>query len=497
MLKKIHAFLEKLNIPNWLAVLLFVCLLLRIPSFFEPYYYGDETIYLTLGQGLKEGLPFYSGLHDNKPPILYLIAALAGNIVFFKLFLSIASIISIVLFEKITKVLFETKVKTQKLSVILFALLTTIPLFEGNIANAENFMMVFSLAAIYILLCKKLTVKNLIFSGIMFGFSFLVKVPAFLDLPVIILFWLILKGLNKENLLRVFKNSLLITVGFLTPVIISLIWYGISGNLGDYVKAAFMQNVGYVSSWRASAAEKSFLLRNAPLLIRFLIALSGITFTYIFRKKLTKPFVLASIWLMLSLFAATISERPYPHYLLQSVGPIVIFLSILFTQSSKEQSFIVLPLFIALLVPVYYKFWYYPTASYYLRFAKYVSGITNKDKYLSSFGKYTSRNYQIADFLINSSYKKDRIFIWSPDSSTIYALARRFPPIKYVADYHILDYSKTEDVAKVLASEKPRFIVITPDARPFVEIADLLRQNYFLVNKIDEAEIWSLVNSLK
>ena len=501
MLKKIHGLLEKLNIPNWLAILLFVCLLLRIPSFFEPYYYGDEMIYLTLGQGLRQGVPLYSGLHDNKPPVLYLIAALAGSLVWFKVFLAVASLISIVLFAKIVKIIFDlpagrviNKPKAEKVSVVLFALFTTLPLLEGNIANAENFMMAFSLGGIYILLSKKLNIKNLLFSGILFGISFLTKIPALLDLPIIIVFWIITTQLNKENVIKILRNSLYLTLGFLIPVVLSLIWYGVSGHLGDYLKAAFMQNVSYVSSWRPSDVQKSFLVRNAPLLIRFLIASFGIIITFIFRKKLSKPFILASVWLMLSLFAATLSERPYPHYLLQSAGPIVILLGILFTQKTVEQSLVVIPLLFAFLVPVYYKFWYYPTTSYYFRFIKYMTGISSKDKYFSAFNKYTQRNYQIANFLVSSSYKKDKVFVWGPDSPTIYALSRRIPPIKYVADYHVFDYSSKGEIVKMLSSNKPRFIIITSEAKPFLEMTSLLRQNYLPVNRIDDAEIWSLIN---
>jgi hypothetical protein len=454
-------------------------------------------IYLTLGQGIRQGVPLYSGLHDNKPPVLYLIAALAGSLVWFKVFLAVASLVSIVLFAKIVKILFENSSKAQKVSTIIFAVLTTIPLLEGNTANAENFMVAFSLGAIYILLAKKLNIKNLLLSGSLFGLSFLTKVPALLDLPVILIFWVITTELKKENIARILKNSLWIILGFLIPVVLSLVWYLASGHMGDYIKAAFMQNIGYVSSWRPGDIQKSFLIRNAPLLIRLLIASFGMVLTFVFRKKLSRPFIIASVWLMLSLFAVTLSERPYPHYLLQSVGAISILLAILFTQKKIEQVFIVIPLVFTFLVPVYYKFWYYPTSTYYSRFIKYAVGISSKEKYLSNFNKYTVRNYEIADFLANSSYKDDKIFVWGSDSPTIYALSRRLPPIKYVADYHMFDYSSTKEVAKALSLNKPRFIIITLEAKPFVEITPLLRQYYLLVNRIGNAEIWSLIGSLK
>src|SRR5260370_36030421 len=58
----------------------FVFFLLRLPSFFEPYWYGDEGVYEVLGFGMRHGRLLYQGIWDNKPPLLYLTYALVdGN----------------------------------------------------------------------------------------------------------------------------------------------------------------------------------------------------------------------------------------------------------------------------------------------------------------------------------------------------------------------------------------------------------------------------------
>jgi 4-amino-4-deoxy-L-arabinose transferase-like glycosyltransferase len=488
-MEKIHRFLEKLHIPNWLAIILFAVLILRIPSFFEPYSYGDEMIYMTLGQGIRQGIPLYSGLYDNKPPILYLITAAAGSLVWFKIFLAIAGLISIGLFAKIVKEISGNE-KFQKVATIIFALLTTLPLLEGNIANAENFMMATSLGAIYLLLAKKPNFKNLFLAGILFGISFLIKVPALFDLPVVIIFWLITRQLKKENIKKTLVNSLSVFLGFLLPIIITFVWFLAKGHLPEYLRAVFLQNVGYVSSWRPGDVQKSFFAKNLPLLIRAFIVFAGTALVFIFRKKLSKNFVLASVWTLLALFAVTLSERPYPHYLLQAAAPIAVLLGIFFTEKSLEQSLVVIPLFIAFFVPVYYKFWYYPTAPYYLRFIKFVTGNLSRDDYFTKFDAATIRNYKIANFLAVSSYPTDKVFVWGPDSPAIYALSRRLPPIKYVADYHINDYSNQGEVKAAISQSKPRFIVLTPEASAFPQINSLLKQDYLLINKIDGAEIY-------
>lgn len=483
MLKKIHAFLDKSAIPNWLAVLLFAVLLLRIPSFFEPYYYGDEAIYLTLGQGIRQGVPLYSGLHDNKPPVLYLIAALAGNLTWFKIFLAVAGIAAIIFFAKIVKKLFSNNSKAQKIAVIVFALLTTLPLFEGNIANAENFILAFSLPAVHLLLRNKLNVKSLLLSGFLFGLSFLTKVPALFDLPVILIFWLIVREFK-------FKNTLYVLAGFLIPVAVTFAWFFLKGSFPDYIRAAFLENIGYVSSWRPGDVQKSFLTRNLPLLIRTFIAFSGLTAVFIFRKKLTRPFIIASVWIALALVAVSLSERPYPHYLLQAAAPASILFGILFATRSFNQVLTVIPLAVAFFVPVYYKFWYYPTTSYYLRFVKMAVGAVPKKEYFSQFSKFTDRNYRIADFLATSSRISDKVFVWGPDSPVIYALSRRLPPIKFTADYHIKDFSNQKSVASLLFRNKPKFIILTPEATTFTELDLFLRTDYLLINQIEGAEIW-------
>ena len=100
-------FLNKLHLPHWLTILLAVVLVLRIPSFFEPFSYGDEMIYLALGEAIRRGIPLYKGIHDNKPPLLYILAAVAGNVFWFRVILTAWNLVTIVLFWHLMGVLFD------------------------------------------------------------------------------------------------------------------------------------------------------------------------------------------------------------------------------------------------------------------------------------------------------------------------------------------------------------------------------------------------------
>jgi len=479
-------WIHKIHLPTWVVGVLAIVFVLRIPSFFEPYYYGDETIYLTLGQGVRQGLTLYKNVYDNKPPLLYLTAAVAGNLFWFKIILAFWSLFTVAFFFKLAKLVLKSEAAV-KISTVFFALLTTIPLLEGNTVNAELFMIGPSIVAFLLLLDEKLTSKKIFFAGFLFGIATLFKVPALFDAPVIVFYWLITRGLTDWK--KVLKDTLILLSGFLFPMLLTFIWYLGKGALPEYIKAAFLQNVGYLSSFRPGDVQKPFIIRNAPLLIRASIVLAGSAVLWFFRKRLSKKFVLFCLWTLFALFAVTLSERPYPHYLIQAVAPISFLLTMFFTEKSFEQALVVLPLALTLLVPVHYKFYNYSTYAYYLRFVNFASGKTDKPTYFSGFASTVNRNYEIANFLVRSSLLGDRVFMWDTDSATVYALSRRLPPIKYVVDYHINDYSNKNEAAKQIETNLPKFIILTAQY-PYPELGGLVKEKYILIQQIEDASIY-------
>lgn len=496
MLKLIN---NKLHTPTWLFMVLLGVIILRIPSFFEPYSYGDEMIYLTLGEAIRRGVPLYKDIHDNKPPLLYIAAAISGSLFMFKAILTFWSLITVFLFWKLTEVLFPKNGRAQKIATVIFALYTTLPRLEGNIANAENFMIGFIIAGFLLLLRptlarKKIKPKTAILSGFLFAIAALFKIPAAFDLPAIIFLWIVATArFNKKGIKEIIFNSFYLILGFSLPILATFVWYASRGAFSEYLIAAFLQNFGYLSSWRPDDVREPFLTRNGPLLIRAGVVTLTMFVLYVFRKKLSKKFIFITAWLILTLFAVALSERPYPHYLLQSIAPISLLFSILITDKSLEQSLTILPLTLAFLVPVYFKFWHYDTVHYYTRFINFSSGTINKQQYLDTFGGHVRRNYEIADFITRSSKREDGLFVWG-DSSSIYALSRRLPPTKYVADYHIRDFSSDDEIMLSLKLDNPEFVVILPDTPNFSQLNSFLSQNYGVVAKFDKAVIWKLLS---
>lgn len=490
-MKKFEKLLHRIHTPLWLTILLAVILVLRLPSFFEPYYYGDEMIYLTLGQGIRQGLHLYSQVFDNKPPMIYLLAALAGNLFWFKAILAFWLLVTTVLFWHLAQRLFPGKEKLHKVAVIAFAALTTLPTLEGNIVNAELLMIGPIIISFFLLFSYRDNLKVIFLSGLLFSGATLFKVPAGFDFLAILLFWFFGLKFQKKEIVFFLKKSGVLILGFIIPIAISFVWTFFQGSFKEYVVAAFLQNIGYLSSMRLGtmAPQGSFLTRNLPLIIRALIVLGGLALLYFKKARLSKPFIFLCIWLLCGLFAVTLSERPYPHYLIQVVPEIAFFIAILISEKSLEQSLVIIPLSLTFFVPFYYRYYYYPTFPYYLRFLKFATGQANKDTYFRSFSFDTTRNYALADFLAKSVERDEKVYV-TGDSPIIYALTRRLPPIKFVADYHIGDYSTREIEVEKLSLNKPHYIVVLSPDSNFKELNPLLRSSYLRLFEIEGAEVW-------
>src|SRR3990167_489453 len=115
-----QSFLQKIHLPTWLVLVLALIFLFRIPSFFEPFYYGDEMIYLSLGEGIKRGLTLYKDVFDHKPPLIYFTAALAGNVFWFRAILAGWMLATTVIFWKLVNTLFAKNEKVVKVAVSVF-----------------------------------------------------------------------------------------------------------------------------------------------------------------------------------------------------------------------------------------------------------------------------------------------------------------------------------------------------------------------------------------
>lgn len=493
----VSRLISRTNIPSWLIVLVITLFVFRIPTLFEPLWYGDEAIYLTLGEGIRQGLSLYQDIHDNKPPLIYLLAALSGNIFWFKAILAFWTIAATILFWKLTKILFPKNKRLSKFSTFIFAFLTTVPLLEGNIANAELFILPLTLSSFILLFKDKLTSKKVFLAGIILGLGGLFKIPALVDaiVPIVVLFFLSI--INNIPVRQRARDGFFLILGVATPFIGTFVFFGLAGTLEEYLKAVFVQTFDYLSLWRGAIQQQSFFARNGPLILRSVFGILTIAIFLVFyqKRKISSSFFIASVWLVSSLFASLLSERPYPHYLIQTVPALSLLLGSAITSKTKEQFFVypILGIFASSLV--LFKFWYYPVFPYYENFILWATNQRITSNYFDHFDSRVNRNYRLAQFLTTSAKESDRLFIWG-NNPEIYALTHFLPPTRFVVAYHVQELNAYKEVINNLRAEPPKFIIVTITTANFPELEAFISKKYLAIELVDNANVYVRMDSL-
>lgn len=461
---------------DWkLFLILGLFLILFLPSLFEPLSYGDECIYLTLGQAFRRGKIFYRDIHDNKPPMLYLTAALAGGNLFWLRLINLGiNLLHLGLIYELTVKL----TKNKNLSLVSGGLFTAgYLIFEGRTANAEMFMMFPATLASYIIWSQwpKIKFKSSLLIGLLFAAGFLYKIPVAFDFLGIILA-LFLFTLDKVNW-KSAKQKLCqpqlwgMVSGFVTPIILSIAYYAIQGGLEPYVRSALLQNIGYLASWQGSSSD---------LIWRFLILIILTGLLFVFRKKFNQKYLYFQLWFLFALFGALLSGRPYPHYFIEIVPSLVILVSLVLIKRKALTGLATLASFVLLITAhFYYHFWWYPIFPYYQNFLKYTIGKKTKTEYLNYWGNRVEQNYQLAKIIKKTTAPKDRIFVWG-EGSCVYALSNRIPPGRYTVNYHIYDFNGYQETAQAIKNNQPKLIIKMGGVnKSWPELDKILAQNYY------------------
>lgn len=461
---------------RFLLVVFFLALLLRIPSLFEPYWYGDEGVYLTIGLALRKGLVLYKEIYDNKPPLIYLLAGLSGNLFCFRFLLLLFAIGEIIIFNELIKIFFSRKPFVQKIGLFIFTVFLSLPLIEGNIANAEIFQILPTLFGFWILLRKKKPEpKDFFISGLSFGLSALFKIPAVFDLAALIIFLLFFSQDRTKK-----RKYLFMPVGFLAPFLLTFLFLWRINYLTEGFKIIFLQNLGYLSSWQTGSHQ--FSLFKSGLVLKILLFLFFIGLLIILKHKSKNRIkfsfsYLLLIWFAAALFAVSLSGRPYSHYLIQILAPFSLLVGLLLYSELAEKIFILLLMGVFFVFCHKTKFWFYPVFSYYRNFFLYVTKSQSYEDYLRGFSPNLPDFYQTVKHISSTTKSDGKIFVWS-DEPQIYVLTKKTPVGKFTTAYHIIDFDKCAETIQKVQTQNPEIIVVDKTKKNFPELNNLLFNQY-------------------
>ncbi len=478
---KMLAKLEKNKSFWYLLATSLAFFLLRLPSLIEPNWYGDEGIYQVMGQALDKGRLLYSQIWDNKPPLLYLTYALFhGDQFQVRLFALIIGLLTLWVFFYLSQLLFR-QLKASIISTICFALLFATPFLEGNIANAENFMLLPIITAGLLIYAHSENIKYkilntnyliLLSAGLLLGISFLFKIVAVFDLAAFCVYLFIVsftelrwKGNNiikwiSAAIAWIRNDALLVLIGFMFPIGLTFLYFISKNTLHDFTQAVFSSNVGYVGYGNMLIIPQGFLILKLILL-----ALASFLIFWK-RKQLSKSTIFIIIWLSFSLFNTFFSGRPYTHYLLVSIPSFCLLIGLFFTEIKTKIKITYLLLLIgtALLLIATFKPNIKKPFQYYDNSISFLAGQKSVNSYQSFFDQKTPRDYEVATFIKTHTNPQDYVFIWG-DSAQIYALSDKLPPGKYTVAYHINQYkSGLQETQAALNTVKPKYIVALSEA---------------------------------
>lgn len=471
-----------------IPIILFAAL--RFPSLFEPYWYGDEGIYQAIGIAMNNGRELYAQIWDNKPPLLYLIYALAGgNQYIVRLFSLIVGIFTVIVFFHLSKKVLRQTVSA--VATLLFTILFGSAFLEGNIANAENFMLLpilLGMLLIYNLLTKrnvkvlKIENQNIIYliTGLLLGISFSLKIVGVFEYLAATLL-LLLSHFSKEK--RV-KSWLFLTGGFLIPISTFMLFFITNGNIQPFLESVFFSNVSYVGY------ENFLLIPQGFLVLKLLILASCIFLILKNRKKIPQNYLFILIWTTFALFSSFFSQRSYTHYLLLSLPPIILLGAMLL--SEKHKYFLFILGYGALIVFLFFHFKPYPfikTFAYYPHYLAYQLGKIDKITYQKFFDNDVPRDYAVAEYLKMKLNTNDPVFIWG-NSAQIYALSKTLPIGRYTVAYHIQNDEQIKETITALKAKNPRFVVLLNDT----QFKNIPLNNYAYLLTIEGAAIYEKTN---
>lgn len=459
---------------NSLFFSLALALLLRLPSFFEPYSYADEGIYLVLGQAFRQGLVFYRDIHDNKPPLLYLAAALAGSLTGFRVLLALVNGINVWLVWLLARQLFAHKPLAVWLATAGFTVLTGLPWLEGNIANGEIFMILPLTAAALLIWQGRFWPAGLLATA-----AFLFKVPAGFDLAGLLLF-LVWKGRGW------LKAWLKIILPFAAINLAVLAYYYWQGAGQPYLNSALLQNLPYLFSWGGGGGTAWWQIGLIQRLLAAVFLAGGI---FLAGKRIQPVTAFLGLWLVFSLYGVLLSERPYPHYWLE-VAPVLAL--IVGWAAVRRQGRVLLAggLVLAALAWIKLAFWSYPVLPYYRNFFTWASGHKSRVEFERFWGQRVIDDRLTAAYIRTRTDRGEPIYVWGTEPG-IYYLSGRLPVGRYTVSYHVADFNGYEETMAALALTPPRLIVrLKSEKLPFPELDGLLAADYVLTETIGDRLIY-------
>lgn len=471
-----------------ILILIFV---LRFPSLFEPFWYGDEGIFAAVARNLNLGGVLYETAWDNKPPMIYLtyqaIFATFGVSMFWLRLVTIIVVLATAcaIYEIGQAVLGE---KRALIASFIFGLVTSLRLVEGNLALTEIFMILPITIAILIVIKRNFDFASMFVAGLLFAVASLYKQVGALEAAALGIFVFLYLGNFKDVVLR----GIVLVLGFAIPYWVTILYFAPRKLVDDYIFAAYT----YYRIYLQESPKYAVFINVAKFMAPISAILYGLFMKIKGKVELTHLFLL---WLGFSFLGSYFSGRTYGHYLIQAAPAIALCVASiqLPVKLSKVRAIFAVFFFIPLIFLTQTLFRDFLSGGplnqfkYYANFLDYAAGKKSTAEYNNFFDGGVNSIMGTLDFLKASGGTGKTVYIWG-DWPWLYAIGDLWNPSRYVTSFHVFGVPDgKKEVEEDLLAKLPVFIVKPKSSIGYFDaLENILSANYTFVAKVEGSEVW-------
>jgi 4-amino-4-deoxy-L-arabinose transferase-like glycosyltransferase len=471
---------------------------LRTPSLLEPSWYSDEGTYADIGRALLHGAVLYRDVWDNKPPGMYWLAAAVISVVgpgapAFPAVLSLIVAASVLAAWRLGRR--SGGVGAATIAALLVIVLMSLPNLQGDVLNAELVGAAAVLWAMVLLTGQKGSRRQAMLAGGLLAVALLVKAVFVVDVAAAIAvpFWWARTG--RKSWRSALPMARDVAVGLLVVLVAAGIFLAATGSIGGLIDVLLRQDVSYVQltngpggSVLLSTTVGSRVAFTLLLLARVAVPLVGMGM--VARWASRKGFfwvAMSAFWLGCDLAGPMVSDRGFPHYIQQAVGPLAVGTALL-AVALWERRGVGRPaavLIVLLAWPVLELTLVAPRAEvavalqrplpqlevdgfrtsqlgeYYKLSWEHLTGTVSRQKYEALFPTDLERLRAVVDLFRQDSRPGDRVFVWGT-IHWAYAFSDRLPAGRYVSlnSAYLVDPGSQQRLIAELTAHPPTVLIV-------------------------------------
>jgi hypothetical protein len=485
------------------GVLLATLGVLRAPSLIEPPWSADEGTYANIGRSLDLGGVLYRTVWDNKPPGVYWLAAAVSSQGASVLRVRIALFVLVAAGTALVWLAGRRlgSPRVGLVAALVFAVLASVPNFDGNQLNAEIPGAVFALAGMALLVSRFPTGRTrataggaLLGAALLFKATFVADLLAGLAVPAIAAL-----AAGRRPGRAELAPAALIGAGALAAVGLALVPLALQGALPAFLDVIVHQDTRY-AQWAQLTGPRggeptgfdltpSLLLQLLGITRLIAVPAAGAVVAVVLARRRQRSAALVAWWLSCDLAACMADARGFTHYAQQLEGALSLAAALaaaaLWRRRRPARRVLAAGALVAVW-PVMIAALFVPRAeaalaqghglpplflegssgrqlpAYYARAGRLVLGRIGLDGYRAAFaGTQYPADMGRAEVLRRHSRPGHPVFVWGWTSSWVYALADRRPASRFIwmnSAYHL--YRGAEQLLLAdLASTPPEVLL--------------------------------------